>query len=103
MKILMINSVCGIRSTGRICTDLADVLKEKGHQCAVAYGRGAVPDMYKDISYKISNQIMSSNANTSINIISVTKNHELNILTLHQLVCSEILHVINRKAYKVLC
>lgn len=53
MKIMQINSVCGIRSTGRICTDLADVLKEKGHQCAVAYGREAVPDMYKDISYKI--------------------------------------------------
>ena len=26
MKVLMINVVCGIRSTGRICTDLAIAL-----------------------------------------------------------------------------
>ena len=30
MKILMINSVCGIRSTGRICTDLAQELEKTG-------------------------------------------------------------------------
>ena len=53
MKILMINSVCGIRSTGRICTDLADVLKESGHECKIAYGRESVPEKYKDISYRI--------------------------------------------------
>lgn len=29
MKVLMINSVCGIRSTGRICTDLAEVLEKE--------------------------------------------------------------------------
>lgn len=27
MKVLMINSVCGVGSTGRICTDIADNLK----------------------------------------------------------------------------
>lgn len=30
MKVLMINVVCGIRSTGRICTDLAAALEEQG-------------------------------------------------------------------------
>lgn len=53
MKILMINSVCGIRSTGRICTDLADVLKEHGHECLIAYGREYVPEKYQEISYRI--------------------------------------------------
>lgn len=53
MKVLEINSVCGIRSTGRICTDLADVLKENGHECLIAYGRESVPEGYKNISYRI--------------------------------------------------
>ena len=38
MKVLMINSVCGIRSTGRICTDLAEVLeKEEALVIATSY------------------------------------------------------------------
>lgn len=53
MKVFEINSVCGIRSTGRICTDLADLLKEYGHECRIAYGRETVPDKYKDVSYRI--------------------------------------------------
>lgn len=53
MKVLEINSVCGIRSTGRICTDLADVLKENGCECLIAYGRETVPEKYRDISYRI--------------------------------------------------
>lgn len=53
MKVLEINSVCGIKSTGRICTDLADVLKENGHECLIAYGRETVPEKYRDISYRI--------------------------------------------------
>ena len=39
MKVLMINSVCGIGSTGRICTDIADELTENGHECKIAFGR----------------------------------------------------------------
>jgi hypothetical protein len=38
MKILMINVVCGIRSTGRICTDLASALEAQGHEVKIAYG-----------------------------------------------------------------
>lgn len=40
MKILQINSVCGVGSTGRIATDLYKVLEEQGHECLIAYGRG---------------------------------------------------------------
>ena len=43
----MINVVCGIRSTGRICTDLADALTEQGHTVKIAYGREDVPEKYK--------------------------------------------------------
>lgn len=57
MKILMINSVCGIGSTGRICTDLADVLTKQGHECLIAYGRKTAPEKYKDISYRIGSDI----------------------------------------------
>lgn len=44
MKILQINSVCGIGSTGRIATDLYKVLKDQGHECKIAYGRGIAPE-----------------------------------------------------------
>lgn len=40
MKILQINSVCGTGSTGRITTDIHQVLKEQGYISYVAYGRG---------------------------------------------------------------
>lgn len=53
MKVLQINGVCGIKSTGRICTDLADVLKENGHECMVAYGRENVPEKYRDVAFRI--------------------------------------------------
>lgn len=44
MKILQINSVCGVGSTGRIATDLYKVLEEQGHECLIAYGRGTAPE-----------------------------------------------------------
>ena len=53
MKVLMINSVCGVGSTGRICTDIADMLISEGHECKIAYGRKIVPEKYKDIAYRI--------------------------------------------------
>ena len=53
MKVLMINSVCGIRSTGRICTDIAQVLENQGHECKIAYGREIVPEKYEKYSYRI--------------------------------------------------
>lgn len=44
MKILQINSVCGVGSTGRIATDLYKVLEDQGHKCKIAYGRGTAPE-----------------------------------------------------------
>jgi glycosyltransferase involved in cell wall biosynthesis len=39
MRILQINCVCGIGSTGRIATDLHAILETRGHEGAIAFGR----------------------------------------------------------------
>lgn len=39
MRILLINCVCGIRSTGRICADIAREYESKGYVARIAYGR----------------------------------------------------------------
>jgi putative colanic acid biosynthesis glycosyltransferase len=44
LKVLQINSVCGVGSTGRMTTDLYKVLKEQLHECIIAYGRGNAPN-----------------------------------------------------------
>lgn len=53
MRILIINSVCGIRSTGRICTDLATTLEAEGHEVKIGYGRETVPEIYKRFAIRI--------------------------------------------------
>lgn len=57
MRILIINSVCGIRSTGRICTDLATAFETKGHQVKIAYGREKVPEKYKKYAIRIGSRL----------------------------------------------
>ena len=50
----MINSVCGIGSTGRICTDLAQEYEAQGHEVRIAYGRDStVPEKYKKYAVRI--------------------------------------------------
>lgn len=53
MKLLLINSVCGIRSTGRICTDIAEEYEKKGYDVKIAYGREEVPEQFKKYAIKI--------------------------------------------------
>lgn len=57
MKVLMINVVCGIRSTGRICTDLATALEAQGHEVKIAYGRESVPEQYQKFAVRIGTDI----------------------------------------------
>lgn len=59
MKVLMINVVCGIRSTGRICTDLAIALEKQGHEVKIAYGREIVPPKFRKYAIKIGKEIDS--------------------------------------------
>lgn len=54
MKVLFINSVCGIGSTGKIVGALAEDLEKQGHEVTIAYGRdGNVPDRYKPFARRI--------------------------------------------------
>ncbi len=53
----MINSVCGIRSTGRICTDLAEKMVKEGHVVKIAYGRETVPKQYEKYAVRIGNGV----------------------------------------------
>ncbi|MBU9675092.1 glycosyltransferase [Planococcus sp. CP5-4] len=55
MKILQINSVCGVGSTGRIATDIHDILQEHGHESWIAYGRGEAKNCENTI--KIGNKL----------------------------------------------
>lgn len=57
MRVLMINVVCGIRSTGRICTDLATALEAQGHEVKIAYGREKVPDKFQKYAVKIGSDL----------------------------------------------
>lgn len=54
MKILIINSICGIRSTGRLCAELADRFAAEGHEVKIAYGRmDDVPERWLHYAHKI--------------------------------------------------
>ena len=53
MKVLLINSVCGYGSTGKICTDIAELLFKEGHECCIAYGRGHKPSNLEVPTHKI--------------------------------------------------
>lgn len=54
MKVLLINSVCGIGSTGRICTDLAQDFEANGDEVKIAYGRDdTVPEPFQKYAVKI--------------------------------------------------
>ncbi len=58
MKVLMINCCCGIKSTGKICTDLALEYERSGHEVKIAYGRDSfVPEQYRKYAVRIGNAL----------------------------------------------
>ena len=57
MRVLFINSVCGIRSTGRICTDLAAEFEAEGNEVRIAYGREEVPEQFRKYSVRIGSDL----------------------------------------------
>ena len=53
----MINSVCGIRSTGRICAEAAQQFEEKGDTVKIAYGRVEnIPENCRKYAIRIGNE-----------------------------------------------
>ena len=57
MKIVEINSVCGVGSTGRICVGIAEVAAEHGYECKIAYGRMKAPEKYEAVSHRIGSDL----------------------------------------------
>ncbi|MDY6823772.1 MAG: glycosyltransferase [Thermodesulfobacteriota bacterium] len=55
MKIIQINSVCGVGSHGRIATNLHNILAEQGHESYIAFGRDKPQGC--DSTIKIGNKI----------------------------------------------
>lgn len=58
MRYLLINSVCGIGSTGKICLDIAKQLEIEGHEVKIAFGRNSyVPEEARKYAIRIGNDI----------------------------------------------
>ena len=57
MRILIVNSVCGVGSTGRVCTSLAREFEASGHTVRIAYGRGPVPEADRRFALRIGNRL----------------------------------------------
>ena len=43
MKIVQVNTICGVGSIGRICVDLYETLQKNGEEAYIATGRGSLP------------------------------------------------------------
>ena len=56
MKVLQINSVCGVGSTGRIATDLYKVMKENGIESKIAFGIGTAENIPQEDAFKFGNK-----------------------------------------------
>lgn len=54
-KLLEINSVCGIGSTGRIAFDIAKEYEQAGYEVRIAYGRNTIPKECKKYAVQIGN------------------------------------------------
>ena len=58
MRVLIVNSGCGIGSVGRICVDFAKEYEAKGYEVKITYGRDlSVPDEYKKYAVKIGGKL----------------------------------------------
>jgi len=54
-RVLLVNTVAGTGSVGRLVTGLYDTLTENGYECLIAYGRGDAPGNRN--SYRIGNDL----------------------------------------------
>ena len=57
MRALLINAVCGIRSTGTICVDIAHNLESLGYEVKIAYGREDCPGKYQRYGVRIGSEV----------------------------------------------
>ena len=66
MKILQINSVNGVGSTGRIASDLQEGLRQAGEECRIAYGRGPANDSDRDFRIGSRAEVLAHVAETRL-------------------------------------
>lgn len=100
MKLMLINSVCGIGSTGRIVTGIANKWIEQGNDVLIAYGIGKSIGIDEKYTYKISNRFLYVMNNivsktTDLNglfcnistkkLIDKIKNYKPNIIHIHNI------------------
>ena len=53
MRVFQINTFCGIKSTGRITTSIAQLLEKQGDECLIGFGAEDVPPMFQHYAYRI--------------------------------------------------
>lgn len=56
-KILFLNTVCSVGSTGRMIKDLYNLAKSEGYECKIAYGRGSAEGIPSEDAYRIGSKI----------------------------------------------
>lgn len=102
MRVLIINSVCGVKSTGRICTDLLHMLEKNKENALIAYGRECADD-YKSKAIRIGNSysvkldalITRLFDNAGLNSIEATKQ----LLKVMEKYNPDIVHIHNLHGY----
>lgn len=57
MRIIQLNTFCGIKSTGRICTEIAKLVETDGGECLIGYGAGMVPREDERFALRIGNPL----------------------------------------------
>ncbi len=57
MRVFQLNAFCGIKSTGRIATDIAQLLEQQGDECLIGYGAEAPPAELARFAYRIGGPI----------------------------------------------
>lgn len=99
MKILQINSVCGVGSTGRIVEDLATSVESNGSNCVIAYGRepsktagyntikiGSNFDVYKHVIYsRLTDKSGFASTEATNRFIENVKEYDPDIIHLHNI------------------
>ncbi len=53
MRVFQLNTFCGVKSTGRIATDIAKLLEKEGHECRVGFGAEDAPSEYGRFAVRV--------------------------------------------------
>ncbi len=96
MRVLQINTVCGLGSTGRTATELASVLISNGYESYIAYGQGTTD--YQN-SFKIGSKIENHLHNLCSRVFGLqgyfTKRGTRKFITFIKKINPDIIHLRN--------